>query len=760
MAISLFTSFRTYVLTSLLLTTAVLSHAVYTKRFFYRSVVHLANSKFAILAVGNMALVSVFLVWRLIRIIFLDPLRFRELERLQIRIRDAIIECCIAVSVFRDDFNSRYVALVMTLLLLKSLHWLTKDRIEFLEEQPLTPRRTHIRLVGLIFFLFCLDCFLVTVCVTKTINAEGKTMFVLFAFEFTVLCTELLSDVFKYIFLVIDMRLEGRWDSKGLYTFYAELLCDLCQLIVYIVFFVYVQFYYSFPFHIIRELYVTFHKFRRRCNDFRRYRRVVATMNDLFPDATEEELVDGDRTCIICREEMVSAKKLNCGHMFHSRCLQNWLKRQFSCPTCRAIIDINGGATPNENGNRDQVQARQGEANANHGFVNPDQNNNHQRNHPPQLPAQPAVQPNPQNFNGQARAGIFDIANQWLMDARAQRRPQAAVPNVLPGQPHIYPQGPNILAHMQLRARRRGAWPQPLQPQQHQVHVQNPDVPANANPFPPQPLNPVHPHSSEQPRPTNELSSNVPGNSDASVQVPSQPPASAPASSSGASSSSGVESRRIACPSEVDPSSSAGRSTPTTNQPSAPNQSSTSGLAFLAPSYSGQHTSTSSALRLSSPNVRMQSSNGTTTDQVFAPNTSERNPDNPLNSYSSLRNVNVHVPPLARLLSIQEQIEILRSEVQALVLLATNNPPPSDSVHVIDNSQSNGRTTQSPEQAGLSDTHLVLPAELPSHQPTDMRGDVSTEGMLVEQQPTEENDSEAARVRQRRIQFLERTARR
>jgi E3 ubiquitin-protein ligase synoviolin len=61
-------------------------------------------------------------------------------------------------------------------------------------------------------------------------------------------------------------------------------------------------------------------------------------MNDRFPDATTEDLGLGDATCIICREEMSSAKKLPCGHFFHVHCLRSWLERQQTCPTCRAPV--------------------------------------------------------------------------------------------------------------------------------------------------------------------------------------------------------------------------------------------------------------------------------------------------------------------------------------------------------------------------------------------------------------------------------------
>lgn len=86
-------------------------------------------------------------------------------------------------------------------------------------------------------------------------------------------------------------------------------------------------------------------------------------MNELYPDATEEDLRRmSDSTCIICREDMQIAvaevdpdaegpsapeqprgrnsdipKKLPCGHIFHFGCLRSWLERQQSCPTWYVI---------------------------------------------------------------------------------------------------------------------------------------------------------------------------------------------------------------------------------------------------------------------------------------------------------------------------------------------------------------------------------------------------------------------------------------
>jgi hypothetical protein len=89
-------------------------------------------------------------------------------------------------------------------------------------------------------------------------------------------------------------------------------------------------------------------------------------MEQKYPNATPQELNDmSDRTCIICREEMVAPpipvvdplqpgaaqqqpvrrgdgpndtpKKLPCGHVFHFHCLRSWLERQQSCPTWYAV---------------------------------------------------------------------------------------------------------------------------------------------------------------------------------------------------------------------------------------------------------------------------------------------------------------------------------------------------------------------------------------------------------------------------------------
>ena len=56
--------------------------------------------------------------------------------------------------------------------------------------------------------------------------------------------------------------MDGRWDNKGTFVFYLELVTDLVHLFVYFAFFLIIFAYYGLPVHLVRDLYMTFRNFR------------------------------------------------------------------------------------------------------------------------------------------------------------------------------------------------------------------------------------------------------------------------------------------------------------------------------------------------------------------------------------------------------------------------------------------------------------------------------------------------------------------
>ncbi len=87
--------------------------------------------------------------------------------------------------------------------------------------------------------------------VGKTLQ-RSASVHLLFAFEYVIQTTIIVSTFIKYILSSIDSYLEGRWEHKGIYVFYLELVTDMLHLSVYLIFFIIVFTNYGLPLHLVR----------------------------------------------------------------------------------------------------------------------------------------------------------------------------------------------------------------------------------------------------------------------------------------------------------------------------------------------------------------------------------------------------------------------------------------------------------------------------------------------------------------------------
>ncbi|CAN6164202.1 unnamed protein product [Urochloa humidicola] len=329
---------QTYAAFSLLATASAVYYAFSSREQFYPAMVYLSTSKICFVLLLNTGLVAMCVAWQLVKRLFLGSLREAEVERLNEQSWREVVEILFAVTIFRQDFSVSFLAMVAALLLVKALHWLAQKRVEYIETTPSVPMLSHIRIVSFMAFLLIVDCLFLSNSLRSLIQKREASVSIFFSFEYMILATSTVSTFVKYVFYVSDMLMEGQWEKKAVYTFYLELISDLVHLSLYMLFFIAIFLNYGVPLHLIRELYETFRNFKIRVADYVRYRKITSNMNERFPDASAEELNASDATCIICREEMTTAKKLLCGHLFHVHCLRSWLERQHTCPTCRAPI--------------------------------------------------------------------------------------------------------------------------------------------------------------------------------------------------------------------------------------------------------------------------------------------------------------------------------------------------------------------------------------------------------------------------------------
>lgn len=323
---------------SLALTGMVIGNAYYQKKQFYPSVVYITKSNPSMAVIYIQSLVLVLMLGKLMKKIFLGTLRAAEFEHLMERFWYALTETCLAFTVFRDDFNPKFVALFTVLLFLKSFHWLAEDRVDYMERSPVIGWIFHLRVAGLLACLGVLDYQLIAYAYQSTI-AKGATVQLVFGFEYAILMTMVLNTAIKYMFHAAELRSDTPWENKAVFLLYTELIIGLIRVVLYVIFVILMVKIYTLPLFAFRPMYYTMRNFKKALNDVILSRRAIRNMNTLYPDATPEELQLSDNICIICREDMVSnSKKLPCGHIFHTACLRSWFQRQQTCPTCRLNI--------------------------------------------------------------------------------------------------------------------------------------------------------------------------------------------------------------------------------------------------------------------------------------------------------------------------------------------------------------------------------------------------------------------------------------
>ncbi|CCJ30987.1 unnamed protein product, partial [Pneumocystis jirovecii] len=293
----------------------------------------------------NMSLFLAAMVGKLIQRIFFGPLRTTEIEHLYERTWYSITETCLAMTIFRNNFDTMSIIVFVILIFLKTFHWLCLDRLEFTQQSENTIWRFHTRIIISIISLLIFDIIMTRFSIYTILN-QKPNMMLMFAFEFAILTSTIIGAAIKYTFNLIDSYHNDNWENKGLYVLYLELF------LAYTTFFMLALTFYGLPLHIIRDVYITLKSFLAKCRDLIRYKRVTNNMNQRFVDATLEEITaTEDKTCIICREEMVHSsekdpnennksqhinntpKKLPCNHILHFNCLKSWLERQQSCPT-------------------------------------------------------------------------------------------------------------------------------------------------------------------------------------------------------------------------------------------------------------------------------------------------------------------------------------------------------------------------------------------------------------------------------------------
>ncbi|KAJ1961354.1 hypothetical protein GGI12_003295 [Dipsacomyces acuminosporus] len=218
---------------------------------------------------------------------------------------------------------------------------LARDHLEGLR---LAPAQSGVRwgLVGLMASLIACALGLGAVCWTFL-----RPLFSILFIEALTILFDVGQTLVKYAAYAWDSDSTEAWEARSDAVLMCEFGTDICILVLTLFHYMHILVINGITLNIVSAL--VFLNIRSMANKLLRkvrklvaFRKAVKSMKCRFPDASKEDIIRFNDRCSICREVLVTAKKLPCEHLFHRSCLRSWLVRHLSCPTCRMTLSDGG----------------------------------------------------------------------------------------------------------------------------------------------------------------------------------------------------------------------------------------------------------------------------------------------------------------------------------------------------------------------------------------------------------------------------------
>ncbi|KAJ6544084.1 hypothetical protein B0H19DRAFT_1169576 [Mycena capillaripes] len=180
----------------------------------------------------------------LIQRIFFTPLRPSKTEQLYDRLWFFVTESLLTLTLFRYEFDTTFAAMLVSLMVVKSFHWIAADQIEWMDQTP-SPRPLllfHVRMAALFLILCAADILLVMFAVDHTLRYGIVGSMLYFACEYAVLIFTIANTLSEYLFCAYALRRAGDGNApargtKSAWVFYIELVMNFLKLATYFVFF-------------------------------------------------------------------------------------------------------------------------------------------------------------------------------------------------------------------------------------------------------------------------------------------------------------------------------------------------------------------------------------------------------------------------------------------------------------------------------------------------------------------------------------------
>lgn len=281
---------------------------------------------------------------KLIQYLVFGKLRVSEQQHQRELFWDYLIQKSILLYIIYDSTSTErslwplWYTTLGSILLLSSL---CRDRFDYVSLSPATKKWQLIKISALMgsLLLTTISCSPVLSLFQES-NTENQfsTESLFLLADATYVLTFVISVITGLIIQLYDMRTSSVWENRSSIIYYSDLVFTLSMSTVDLMHYLHIMVLSHIPILIkawsLIKIHTLVKEIRRRFRRHKNYLLVVKLLR--FSMATKEDLEKNVDDCAICWDEMDSARKLPCGHLFHNSCLFSWLEQDISCPICRS----------------------------------------------------------------------------------------------------------------------------------------------------------------------------------------------------------------------------------------------------------------------------------------------------------------------------------------------------------------------------------------------------------------------------------------
>ena len=225
---------------------------------------------------------------------------------------------------------------------------LARDRFERLSAAPSTTRRQHARTLSLLLVLLLAEAACARFVLRVFSGAGAVTLCLLLHDTLTLGVSTLLLAVrySAHLYEVALFREDGTLPSgerRRSVLFCVDFAAETCTDLLSLVHSVMLFWLHGLSLSLVDSILLLHLRaltlgLMQRASRFVGFVVVSRDLQRMYAEVPAEELAARQEDCAICREKLDKAKRLPCGHLFHSACLRGWLEIRTQCPCCRAPL--------------------------------------------------------------------------------------------------------------------------------------------------------------------------------------------------------------------------------------------------------------------------------------------------------------------------------------------------------------------------------------------------------------------------------------